>query len=247
MGMKYLISCSLLAALLLFAACTPRPSKAELRRAEKHAQDSIALEEQRRSLEYYQSQLEQLQPVADSLLTLFQYEKQEKYQDHGFYGFRVQQSQRNTNRSYLQVLVRDDGQPLVRCYYYGAQRIGFEQVELAVGDMAVLLSGSSHAFEAEGWHQMLTLTDSAALQAMKWADAYASQRVRVRYMEHGRAGFVFYLSEADKTAMRQACQLSVVMSDIYELEKRIRRTSLEVEKYQKRLQKAETFAYVRKK
>jgi hypothetical protein len=140
-----------------FMACN-RPSAAEQRRAEKHVRDSIALTEQERSLTYYQSQLDLLMPQVDSLLPLFRYEKNEKYQDHGYYVA--------TGRDGLRVMVRDDGQLPILMYRYG-QRI----------------------------------------------------------------------EKADDEAVQRANHLQILMADVHELEIRIRKTSLEIQKYQKRLQK----------
>ncbi len=64
--------------------------------------DSVRLEEQVRSMAYYTAQLDSLMPVADSLIALFNYERNEKYQDHGFYVVTV------TGYG-LRILVRDDG------------------------------------------------------------------------------------------------------------------------------------------
>ena len=97
-------------------------------------------------------------PQADSLLPYFKYEKNEKYQDHGYY---VQ-----TGRDGLRVLVRDDGQEPILMYRNG-------------------------------------------------------QRVE----------------EQSGETVERAEHLAVVMRDIKELEKRIVRTSFEIQKYQKRLQK----------
>ena len=88
----------------LFISCT-HESKADKYRAEKHERDSIGLVEQQRSLDFYQSQLEQLMPKADSLLTLFKYERNEKYQDHGYYV--------TNGKNGLRILVRDDGKDLL--------------------------------------------------------------------------------------------------------------------------------------
>lgn len=141
---------------LALAACN-KPSRVEQYKAEKHQRDSVCLVEQRRSLAYYQAQLEPLLAQADSLLPFFKYEKNEKYQDHGFYVL--------TGRNGLRVLVRDDGRDLLM--YRDGKRI----------------------------------------------DA------------------------ADDPQLARAEHLQVVMRDIKELEKRIARTSLEVQKYEKRLQK----------
>ena len=141
-----------------------RPSKVEQHRAEKRAQDSVRLEEQIRSLAFYESQLEVMGPKADSLIALFSYERNEKYQDHGFY---VVKNTWLRARDY-RILVRDDGREILT--YRNGKRI-----------------------------------EPAA--DPKFEEAY-----------------------------RQAEELQVTIKDIKELEKRIYRTSLEVQKYQKRLQ-----------
>ena len=117
-----------------------------------------------RSLAYYEGQLETMGPKADSLLALFSYERNEKYQDHGFY---VVKNTWLRARDY-RILVRDDGREILT--YRNGKRIE------PVADP-------------------------------KFEEAY-----------------------------RQAEELQVTIKDIKELEKRIYRTSLEVQKYQKRLQ-----------
>ena len=159
--MRYITkSLFLLVSVLVLLACN-KPSRVEQYKAEKHIKDSIGLFEQERTLTYYQSQLENLMPVADSLIALFKYEKNDKYQDHGYYVL---------SRNELRLLVRDDGKDLL--IYRDGKRIN--------GDG---LKGKD-----------LELLDRA---------------------EH----------------------LQIVISDVNELEKRIKKTSLEVQKYQKRLQK----------
>lgn len=148
---------------MLMAGCN-KPSKVDQYHAEKHVRDSIALSDQQRSLAFYQAQLDTLMPVADSLLPLFQYEKNEKYQDQGYYVVKKSDG--------LRVMVRDDGHDLL--VYKEGKRLSDEKVNelMAKGNEAV----------------------------------------------------------------NRAQHLSVVMSDIKELEKRIQRTSLEIQKYEKRLQ-----------
>ena len=142
---------------LVFTGCTKKPSKVEQYRAEKHVRDSVALVEQERSLAYYQEQLEILTAQADSLLPLFKYEKNEKYQDHGQYVA--------TGKDGLRVMVRDDGNGQLLLYRYGKR-----------------------------------------------------------------------IESADDPMVARAQHLLIVMHDLKELEKRITHTSLEVQKYQKRLQ-----------
>ena len=156
--------------IILFAICgilwmgCSRPSAVDKYRAEKHVRDSVSLIAQERSLEYYQSQLETLMPEADSLLALFKYERNEKYQDHGYY---VTYGQNG-----LRILVRDDGKDLL--LYRNGKRI-----------------------------------------------------------PSTRDG----LQGKDKDMYDRAEHLRIVISDIRELEKRIAHTSLEIQKYQRRLEK----------
>jgi hypothetical protein len=144
-----------------------RPSRVEQYKAEKRARDSVRLEEQVRSLAYYEGELERLMPVADSLIALFRYEKNDKYQDHGYY---VVESRKSKVES-LRILVRDDGSEIL--YYRNGKRVAYPDPSLK-----------------------------------------------------GR----------DKEALDRAEHLQVTIKDIKELEKRIVKTSLEVQKYQKRLQ-----------
>lgn len=148
-----------------------KPSKAEQYRAEKYRQDSISLVEQERTLAYYQSQLDELLPQADSLLRYFKYEKNEKYQDRGFYI--VKPSAFSYRYSTLRVMVRDDGKEVL--VYREGKRLNDERVN--------------------------------------------------------------ELRAKDNEAVKVADELQTTIRDIKELEKRIERTSLQVQKYQKRLQK----------
>ena len=144
---------------LLLVSCV-RSSRVDQYRAEKHMRDSIALTEQERSLAYYQSQLESLMPKVDSLLPLFNYEKDARYHDHGYYVA--------TSRNGVRVKVRDDGRLPILIYREGKR-----------------------------------------------------------------------LNSTDDPIRTRAEELQVVMSDVRELEKRIARTSLEINKYEKRLESYE--------
>ena len=148
---------------LALAACN-RPSRVEQYRAEKHAQDSIRLEEQVRSMAFYQSQLDSLMPIADSLMNDFRYERNEKYQDHGFYVVKDGKMKIKGRR----ILVRDDG------------------------------------------YEILVYRDGKRIED-----------------ENER--------RKDEGAFAVAEHLQIVIRDIHELEHRIRKTSFEIQKYQKRL------------
>ncbi|MBQ4393964.1 MAG: hypothetical protein II825_01515 [Paludibacteraceae bacterium] len=133
-----------------------KPSRVQQYKEEKHQRDSIRLVEQERSMAYYQILLDSLTAQADSLTALFTYERNEKYQDHGYFVTR--------GRNGLRILVRDDGKDLL--LYREGKRV----------------------------------------------------------------------ASANDEMLDRAQHLQIVIRDIDELEERIRKTSLEIQKYQKRLQ-----------
>ena len=162
--------------LLAVALCScRRPSKAEQYRIEKHERDSMALTGQMRSLDYYQAVHDSLLPQVDSLIRFFKYEKNEKYQDHGFYVITAKWGN-------VRILVRDDGEEVL-VYENGKRK--------------------------NDW------TDGQMDESF-WSGA----------------------SDRDKEAYTRAKELYLKIRDINELEKRIHKTSLEMQKFQKRLQKS---------
>ena len=165
-GIPCVLVCAVAA--VLVSGCN-KPSKVEQYRAEKHERDSAGLADQKRSLAYYEQQLAEVTPKADSLLAYFEYEKNDKYQDHGNY---VVRNAKLKVWNGLRVLVRDDGGALL--VYSNGKRLSDGQVA-----------------------ELVQKEDKAVLCAM---------------------------------------ELQTVMRDIHELEKRIQRTSLEIQKYEKRLQ-----------
>lgn len=221
---------------LTMAACGPKKPTAEERRAEKHRQDSIALSEQERSLAYYDSVYQTLLPVADSLIHEFAYDKNEKYEDNGRYVHKLLRSTQNTSRNYIQAYVKDNAQTELKFFYYGGKPIGLEEVIVSADSLKDSFRGNVHSFEAEGWHETMTLTAEDALRCLHFVDVYSAGRVRVS-MEGSRSRTVFYISNNDKKALISTYHLGVVMHDIQQLENHIRITSLQIEKYRKRLEK----------
>ena len=222
--------------LCMLSGCVQQPSKAEKMKAEKRSQDSLALLAQERTLAYYDSLQQVLAPELDSLLPRFKYEKDERYEDKGHYVHRLLRTTSNTARNYIQTYVRDDGQTIVRFYYYGDRALGFEKVTLSVDELEDTFTGDVHSFEAEGWHETLTIEGDEALRCLHFVDSYRDERVRVALCG-SKSRAVYYLSANDKSALMETYRLGMVMRDMVEVERRIKMTSLQVEKYQKRLEK----------
>lgn len=231
--------------LVALCACQSHPT-AEQRRQEKRQQDSLSLVAQEKSYAYYDSLHTTLLPVADSLLKEFRYEKNAQYEDYGHYTHKLLRTTANTQRNYIQASIRDNGTVDLKCFYYGGKALGFEAVTLSVDSLQDRFAGSTHAFEAEGWHETLTLSTEDALRLLHFIDSYTPAavtaqkgnasvpRIRICY-EGTKSRAVWYLTKNDAQALLSTYRLGVTMQDICQLETRLRATSLQISKYQKRL------------
>lgn len=222
-------------ALFAFAACGPRkPSVAELRR-QKAEQDSLALVAQQKSLLYYETVRDSLLPVAQGLLKKnFVYEKDERYEDHGHYVHRLLRTASNSSRCYIQTYATDDYRLQVKVYLVGAKPLYPQALTLSAGEVHSRQKGAGHSFEAEGWHEMLTLSDTAALEVLRFLDGYQEERV-LACIEGTKGNYKFYLSDRDKQALMETYALGQVMHDIHQLEIQINQTNIEIDKYEHRI------------
>ena len=195
------------------------PREVAQRRLAKALGDSITYLEAQSTLAYADSMLPPLLEQSDKLLKQFKYEKETQYEDKGRYVHRLLNTSSNTARNFLQAYVRDDRQTIVKSYYYGSHQVNQQQVTLSAQGEEVRFSGSNHAFEVEGWHEIMTLEDENALQLLNFISAHHSDRVRV----HG-AGlkpthtWVYYLNDKEKEALSATYQLGFLMKDILRLE-----------------------------
>lgn len=195
------------------------PREVAQRRLAKALGDSITYLEAQSTLAYADSMLPPLLEQSDKLLKQFKYEKETQYEDKGRYVHRLLHTNSNTARNFLQAYVRDDRQTIVKSYYYGSYQVNQQQVTLSAQGEEVRFSGSNHAFEVDGWHEIMTLEDENALQLLNFISAHHSDRVRV----HG-AGlkpnhtWVYYLNDKEKEALSATYQLGFLMKDILRLE-----------------------------
>lgn len=230
----------LLTTIFLLTACSPKQPTVAERRAEQHRQDSLSLIQQERSLRYTDSLLQATLPLVDPLLKRFEYEKRDAYEDHGHYVHRLLRTTSNTVRCFLQPYIFDDFRTTIRSYYYGSKAIRHTRLVLSADSLTYAAGGRLHTFEAEGAHEILTIEDAGDVQSLlRFIDAYSAGRIRVQLFAdgHEKPSYTYYLSDIEKKALIDTYALSVLMNDIHQLERQQRQASLEIEKYQRRLQK----------
>lgn len=212
-------------------ACGNRPSKVDLMRQEKAQRDSIKYVQAKQNMYYSDSLLQVLLPQVDPLLKSFVYSKHDKAEDHGHYVHRLLQTSTNTTRNFLQAYVADNRVTSLQSYYYGAARHQQKSLRLNVGEDYVEKEGSNHAFEAEGWHEILTIEDADAIQMLALVANHVGERVRVE--SKGVRPVVYYLSVQEQQALAETYQLSVLMRDIDALERAIHVADMQIRKYEK--------------
>ena len=216
-------------------ACQPKPSKVEVMRKEKHERDSIALCQQEQTLRYSDSLLQVLLPKSDSLLKLFKYEKNDRYENHGHYVHPLLRTVIQTQRNFLQAYVSDDMKAIVRSYYYGARYIHHSSVLLTADSVTNQFTGEAHTFDADGCHEILALDNDEAVRLLQFVNTFASSRIKVTLSGSGK--YVYYLGDKDKQALIETLRLQTMMNDIHQLEDQSRQASLQIQKYKKRLEK----------
>lgn len=211
------------------------PKEVAQRRLAKALEDSIVYLEAQRTLVYADSMLPPLLEQSDKLIKQFKYEKNDKYEDKGRYVHQLLVTNSNTARNFLQAYVRDDRQTIVKSYYYGSYAVQQQEITLSAQGEEARFMGSNHAFELEGWHEIMTLEDDAALQLLNFISTHINTRIRV----HGAGSkptntWVYYLNDKEKQALSATYQLGFLMKDILQLEQMSNTAQNQINRYERK-------------
>ena len=211
------------------------PKEVAQRRIAKALEDSIIYLEAKRTLAFADSMMPPLLVQSDKLIKQFKYEKNEKYEDKGRYVHRFLNTGSNTSRNFLQAYVRDDCQTIVKSYYYGTFAVKQQQLTLSSQGEEVHFVGSNHAFEAEGWHEIMSLEDDQALQLLNFISTHSNDRIRVLGAgEKPTHTWVYYLNDNEKNALSQTYQLGFLMKDILRLEQMSNTANKQIMHYERK-------------
>ena len=223
---------ALLGVLLLSASACRRPSRADQMRRDMYVKDSLQYVQALRTRAYSDSLLQTLLPTVNPLLAQFRYEKEEGYEDHGRYVHRQLVTDRNTARNYLQAYVTDDARLVLQSFYYGARPLEQRALRIAVEEGFQEAEGTNHSFEAEGRHELLSLTPDDSQRLLGLVASHSQQRVRVTLV--GKREQVYYLQTNEKQALTETLQLAKLMQDIASLERSVRTADRQIEKHQRK-------------
>jgi len=226
------------AKILLDSVHNTYPKCVAERRLAKDVQDTIVYLEAQRTMHYSDSVLQSILPQVDPLMKKFRYEKNEAYEDHGKYVHRLLTTGSNTARCYIQSYVLDNRETQLKSYYFGAGVLQQNTIELSVGEEVCRLSGSSHGFDADGYHSILSFEGDQALEILNFISSHQTDRLRINLIGTNKGGketnYVYYLNDQEKTALQDTYLLGILMNDIRTLEDAIRLANQQIEKYEKK-------------
>lgn len=207
------------------------PRQVAIRRIAKALEDSIVYLEAQRSLHYSDSLLQTVEPRVDSLKRQFKYSKDEKYQTQGEFVHKLLQTTSNTSRNFLQAYIQEDGNAIVKCYYFGAKSLKISAMQISADEYEQTFGGERHGFDdIDGVHEILTLSDNDAMSTMNFVSSNMTSRIRIELK--GSSSAVFYLSDSEKHALEDTYRLGMLMKDVQILQKNIHISQMQIAKYE---------------
>ncbi len=205
------------------------------RRLAKALEDTVVYIESQRTLAYSDSLLVTLLPQIDPLLKKFRYEKNDQYEDHGKYVHRLLNTGSNTSRCYIQAYVYDHRVTEVKSYYFGQNTLNQTAIEASVSEEVFRHDGTSHGFDADGYHSILSFDGDKALEFLNFISSHQGDRIRINLLgtnrKNAETNYVYYLNDQEKIALQETYLLGILMNDIKQLEDAIRIASARIEKY----------------
>lgn len=113
------------------------PKAYKTRREAEILRREVMLKEKRRDVEFFTEMCEMLSARRDSVVTDFVFNKDERFQDIGYYTVASQSLAINQSNSFLRACVREDGDAYLASYYRGA-KISHNTLKVSSGESYVI-------------------------------------------------------------------------------------------------------------
>ncbi len=191
------------------------PKQVEQRRLAKYYSDSIVYLEAKRSYRYADSLLTVLLEQKQELVVPFRHEIDTNYEDIAHYILPDMLTTRNTNRCFLQALVNENGETVVKSFYVGKKLIQ-EQLTLTSveNNEQMTVHGNSHEFNDGNWHSILTLENNPSNELLNFVSANSENRIKITLNEKD---YTYFLQEKEKKMLQSTYRLSILLNDIKQL------------------------------
>ena len=171
------------------------------------------------------------------MLKDFRLEKDTIYQDMGNYVLPQLRTERNAERCYLKPYVDEHGVFYVMSYYVG-KPIDYNRIKVSMNDVFVeslpAESGDVHRYEDDGVNHETVMYGPSTLSGIGEVVAlHSEERLKIALL--GTGTYTYFLNELEKKLFTQTYNLSVVLSDVYELEQQLNKNKARVALLQSRL------------
>ena len=215
------------------------PRLVEKRKIAAALQDTIERRESARNLQYCDSILPFKLHEQDSIQKNFRFEKDTVYQQYGNFVYKTQRTENNTSRTYLKVYVDENADFYLISNYFGP-KLDQSSVKVTVNEMFAktdsvgITDPDYHSFDDGGSHwETLTFKNNADKGLAGFIAQYTSSPIRVTLAGKKRS-YVYLLDPSDKQAIAETYRLWVVKKDVSELRKIIKKSTIKVERINKR-------------
>ena len=193
-----------------------------------------------RNLAYVDSLLPIRQAFQKDLLSKFKLQKDEKYQEEGNYVFKKDRNAGSVNRSCLRIQVTEDGQMQLMSVYSGTTKLNHESVKVELPDGTFALT-SVIPYDGANNYRFVNAGNTTEVVTYKGkqmrsvADlVYNSNGAKIKVSYEGKRPFSFIMDNNTREAISASYELSLVMSEIKQLqrEKAIATKTIEILKKQ---------------
>lgn len=158
----------------------------------------------------------------DSLLKLFRYEKNEKYQNYGNFISKHQLTEQNYNRTYLKCYADENTDIYLISQHSGAP-LNHKVVKLSVGDTYVISdtvninTGEFYSFTDDDgmYFESMTFLNEKAKNLLAFVVNNSTARIKVELK--GKKTYSYVLADNDKRAIIESYKLWTVMREVKQM------------------------------
>ena len=207
------------------------------RRIAQHLSDSITYIESQRTLRYCDSILILKNEEKAKLRKQFRFEQNDNYETEGSYVYYLLRTEGNSDRSFLQAHITESSEVILRSTYCGTFPIEHTYVNLSNDDSSVnsaeivTSDAANHSFSDGGltW-EMITYKNESALNLLNFISANEAKRIKVTL--HGKRKYYYTLMQSEKKALTATYHFAIVMRDVAQLEKEIKKATCIIENFE---------------
>lgn len=180
----------------------------------------IELHEIERSTHYIDSVLPTKLAERNQLARKFRYEKEEKFQQYGTFTYHILRNDWNIGRSYAKPYVDEVGKLFITAHYCG-KPLNFNKLRVSSGNIfsetATISDSDRHTYNDLGTTHETALFSPDKLGSLPdfWT-LQADEKVKITFV--GKRDFGYNLTADERKAFVETYKLSVVLSDIREME-----------------------------